>query len=210
MSNIKFPATQLDYLKKQLTKKHAAYNVTIRNQDGHIEETQGNFHENVNEFAAWIMEMIEEIEWPVKPGVLQFNKYYEVVSVEFDHYLADEGIEDKANPGPDWKELPMVTIFVPGKNQIIQICEGDGSNLSSEDKENGIVDYIYYSQYDLSNITEETDGGQIDQTEYVRDKYSSLTEAVSDVLDFAYDNADEPYVVLSEDTPSYPGGIMAI
>lgn len=208
--NKNISSEQLKWLSEQLTKKHAAYNVTIINQDGHEEEVQGNFHEDVEEFYNWIQEMIKEIDWPTTQGILRFNTSYKVIAVEFDHYLADEGAEDKAYSGPGWMELPMITIFVPGKNQIIQISEGDGSNLSSEDKERGIVDYIYYSQYNLADITDEVDGGQIDQREYLRDKYSSLTEVITEVLDFAYDNAYEPYVLLSEDTPAYAGGIMAI
>lgn len=107
-------------------------------------------------------------------------------------------------------EMPMVTIFVPSKNQIIQISEGDGSNISTEDAANGIVDYIYFNQYDIQDFTNETDGGQIDKKEYLKDTYDSLTETIPEVLEFAYDDADTPYVLLDQDTPAYAGGIQAI
>lgn len=191
-----FNPQQLAWLKEQLTHKHAAYNVVIRDQNGHEEETQGNYHDDVNEFCLWLQEMINEIEWPKHDGSLQLIRSYQIVSVTFDHYLAEEGIEDKQYSSPEWHELPMVTLFVPAKNQIVQITEGDGSNLSSEDMENGLVDYIYYSQYDIDNLTQEADGGQIDQYELLRDKYKSLEEVIPEVFEFAYGDPDLMYIVL--------------
>ncbi|ADL36059.1 hypothetical protein bpr_II120 (plasmid) [Butyrivibrio proteoclasticus B316] len=196
-----FPKEKLEWLKGKLDKKHAAYNVTIVDENGHIEETQGDFHEDVNEFCEWIIEMINEIEWPQKPDTLTFVKQFDVTEIEFDHYLADEGIENKENCAPAWQELPMVTIFVPSAGQLIQISEGEGgTNLSREDREKGDVDYIYYAQFDLDCLDDEADGGQINKKEYLRDTYMSLEEAIPEVLELAYDDAKTPYILLKKET----------
>ena len=192
-----FPKAMIEQMTQLLEHKYAAYNVTFKNMHSGQEETvQGNFHDSVTDFLTWCKEMIDEIEWTPSKEALVLHRDVEIINVEFDHYLANEGIEDKQNPSPDWKELPMVTIYVPAKGQIVQICEGDGSNLSDDDKEQGLVDYIYYTQYNIDNITEECDGGQIDQSEYLRDKYDSLVEVIPEVLEFAYDNANLEYILL--------------
>lgn len=94
------------------------------------------------------------------------------------------------------EELKPVYIYVPTKNQIIGIKEGSGDNLSKEDRENGYVDYIYYSQYELGEDIEEVDGGDILQKEYLRDKYKSLEEVIPEVLEFVYDISDYEYIVI--------------
>ena len=193
-----FPKAMINQMTQLLEHKYAAYNVTFKDVHTGFETTsQGNFHDNVMDFLSWCQEMIDEIEWPHAENALVLHRDVEITAVEFDHYLADEGAEDKKYSAPGWQELPMVTIYVPSKKQIIQISEGDGSNLSNEDKENGIVDYIYYSQYDLDNITEECDGGQIDKDAYLRDTYKSLEEAIPEVLDFAYGDDSILYLILN-------------
>ena len=77
-------------------------------------------------------------------------------------------------------------IFVPETGQIIRIAEGDGSNLSAEDIENGYVDYIYYDQYELGEDIAEVDGGQILLTDPLRERYCCMSECIPDVLDMAY------------------------
>lgn len=95
------------------------------------------------------------------------------------------------------KEMAPVSIFLPTVNQILQIYEGSGDNLSSIDIDKGFVDYLYYSTYDVQSIGDgEEDGGQILKKEYVRDLYASLKEAIPEVLDFAYGNSILPYVLL--------------
>ena len=98
-----------------------------------------------------------------------------------------------------YKELDPVSLFIPECNQIVIIKEGSGDNLSREDREEGFVDYIYYTQYSLNNgDIEEVDGGMILQKSYLADTYSSLRLVISDVLDMAYDSKDTPYVVLAK------------
>ena len=93
-------------------------------------------------------------------------------------------------------ELPMVSLYIPEKYEVLQISEG-GSSIDREDRDNGIVDYLYLARYDINNLTAgEIGGGQLDMREYISDKYNSLTEAIPEVLDFIYDNKDIPYIQL--------------
>lgn len=95
------------------------------------------------------------------------------------------------------RALEPVSIFVPAAYQVLQISEGTGENLSAEDTDNGFVDYLYYVQYDMNDLDAgEYDGGQILKKEPVQDLYESLTEAIPEVLDFAYGNSSLPYVLL--------------
>lgn len=193
-----FPPRKLEWLKSKLAYNNAAYNFIIGDETGFKVELQGDYRGNIDDVISWIQEMIRETDWPQNNKI----KSFDLEDVIFDHYLADEIAEAKMYPAPDFAELPTVTIYVPSYNQIIQVSEGDGSNLDSVDKENGCIDYIYYKQYDLDDITEEVDGGQIDTKEYVRDMYKSLVEAIPQVLEFVYDNVHEPYVVLDTNTPA--------
>lgn len=95
-------------------------------------------------------------------------------------------------------ELPMVVIFIPEKGEIITLSEGcGGTNISKEDREKGIKDYINYSRYDVCNLDAgEIDGGQQDYTEFVQDKYDTLEESIPDMLDFIYDRNDFGYIQL--------------
>lgn len=93
-------------------------------------------------------------------------------------------------------ELPMVVIFIPEKGEIVTLSEGcGGTNISKEDREKGIKDYINYSRYDARNLDAgEIDGGQQDYTEFIQDKYGTLVDAIPDMLDFIYDNSDMIYI----------------
>ena len=97
-------------------------------------------------------------------------------------------------------ELPVVTVYIPSKNQIIQIEEGSGCNiLNGEDRKKGIIDYINYSQFNLDEIiSDSADGGQIDFDFCIRDKYSSLTELIDEVLNSIYDETEIGFIILSE------------
>lgn len=83
------------------------------------------------------------------------------------------------------------TIYVPELATFLNACEGDGSNLTLEDEENGYVDYVYITTYtwDGSEMTEE-DGGMLMLTEpfsekYKHDKYGG--KMVSDAMEYMWD-----------------------
>ena len=92
------------------------------------------------------------------------------------------------------KELKPINLYIPSKNQILILKEGSGDNLSYADRQEGYVDYIYFTQYDLGNDLEEVDGGILMYDEYLVDKYKSLEEAIDDILNMAYDSDDINYV----------------
>lgn len=77
-----------------------------------------------------------------------------------------------------------VFIYVPDTQMIICIAEGDGSNLLKEDVENGYVDYIYYTIYDMKDEFNEYDGGMIMLKELFREKYPATLSAIPDVMSF--------------------------
>ena len=58
--------------------------------------------------------------------------------------------------------LKEISIYLPESDSFVRIAEGDGSNLSSEDEEEGYVDYvmIYEYEYEQGELVE-TDGGQM-------------------------------------------------
>lgn len=92
--------------------------------------------------------------------------------------------------------MEEVFVFVPSVNQIIMIAEGTGDNLSREDIADGYVDYINYEQYTVEQDFPQYDGGMILKTKHLSDIYSTLKDAIPDVLDMAYGNKDLSYVVL--------------
>lgn len=89
-----------------------------------------------------------------------------------------------------------VFVFVPSSNQIVMIAEGTGDNLLREDIAQGYVDYINYEQYSVEQDFPQMDGGMILKKEYLSDTYSSLKDAIPEVLDMAYGNKDLDYTVL--------------
>lgn len=89
-----------------------------------------------------------------------------------------------------------VFLYVPGERQIIYISEGDGTNLLDEDIREGYVDYINYSQYDLSGGIQEADGGMMLSAEYGRERYAQLADSIEDVLEMAYGRRDITFIRL--------------
>ena len=89
-----------------------------------------------------------------------------------------------------------IYIFVPEARQLIRISEGTGDNLSSEDIENGYVDYIYYEQHEVTIGLPEADGGMVMLTEPFQMKFKNMKEAIPSVLDMAYGNENKAYIVL--------------
>lgn len=91
-----------------------------------------------------------------------------------------------------------VFLYVPGAGQIVHISEGAGTNLTDEDIRDGYVDYLDYSQYDLSDGIQETDGGMMLSGEYVRKRYTQLADSIRDVLDLLYGSRDVAYIRLEK------------
>lgn len=89
-----------------------------------------------------------------------------------------------------------IYIYVPVKQQLIQISEGSGDNLTDEDIDNGYVDYIYYEQHAREIDFPNVDGGMIMLTELFQEKYKSTKECIPDVLDMAFGDATMEYIVL--------------
>ena len=89
-----------------------------------------------------------------------------------------------------------IYIYVPDAQQIVQLSEGSGDNLTDEDMEAGYVDYIYYEQYELEPGVPEIDGGMVMLTELFQDKFESTKDAIPYVLDMAYGQESLPYIVL--------------
>lgn len=81
---------------------------------------------------------------------------------------------------------------------FIHITEGSGCNLSGEDIENGMIDYINYNFLELDG-TEfvEVDGGQCDLDTLYREKF----HCISDVVNYLIEEEFIPnavYAVLNE------------
>jgi len=97
------------------------------------------------------------------------------------------------------KELPVITLFIPEKREILQIQEGSGCKMDSEDRKAGMIDYIDYTQYSLDDSMMEVDGGQIMHDFYIREKYKSLIQVIPEVLSFCYDEDEEVnWILLTE------------
>jgi len=100
------------------------------------------------------------------------------------------------------KELDPVYIYVPSTKQIVSIIEGSGDNLSKEDREEGYIDYIYFTQFSLNQgDISEVDGGILMKKKFLRDTYKSLIEAVPEVLEMAYDSSDIKYLEITGVNP---------
>lgn len=96
-------------------------------------------------------------------------------------------VYDNEITSPEPKE--NLIIYIPAYDDIISINEGTGDNLLKEDEEEGYVDYLNYYVFDAEDIDYEaqsTDGGMLMSTEYIREKYNSLKDAVPEVLEMLY------------------------
>ena len=98
---------------------------------------------------------------------------------------------------PTETDIEDLTILVPSANQIIRISVGTGDNLLKEDIEEGYVDYLNYDIFEVDGITETdgpSDGGMILLKDPALKKYTSLIDAVPEVLDMAYDNTNLSWI----------------
>lgn len=89
-----------------------------------------------------------------------------------------------------------VFLFIPDKKEILRISEGGGDNLSKEDIDKGYVSYIHYDIHKLDVDIPCINGGEILLTKPFRDQYNSISESISDVLDFVYGNKEIKIVIL--------------
>lgn len=128
-----------------------------------------------------------------------FDELYEQLS----EVLANSGINvadvyDEPSPVAKTEDI---TIYVPSRGEIITIKEGTGDNLLKEDVEAGYKDYIDFEVYQSDDPTCGGDGGQLLSKELIREKYSSMEDAVSEVLDYLYDTPNLTYIVLGGGKP---------
>lgn len=78
-------------------------------------------------------------------------------------------------------------LFIPEKGELLFMQEGSGDNLTSEDDEKGLRDYIDYSTFVLDDgDVNESDGGMLMFSYLVQEHYRCLADAIPDILDFAY------------------------
>ena len=81
----------------------------------------------------------------------------------------------------DDKYAPIV-IFVPDRNAVIRIAEGNGDDLTEADISEGDIDYIYYDCYDFEKDMENR-GGSVMLKNYFRDIYKETEDCIPEVLD---------------------------
>ena len=88
-------------------------------------------------------------------------------------------------------------IFVPEKGELISLSKGTGDNLLAEDREDGYVDYIEYTQREgTTEGMEEIDGGMMMFKQPIQNKYSSLAGTIPDLLEYIYDELDMDYAII--------------
>lgn len=76
-----------------------------------------------------------------------------------------------------------LVIYIPEDEKIVRICEGDGCNLSSEDKANDYVDYLYYDVFDPQNLQDVDDGGMVLLKKPIKEEFNSIQEVVNRVCE---------------------------
>ena len=87
-----------------------------------------------------------------------------------------------------------IMLWIPKKNEIFQVMIGDGSNLSEEDRAQGLDGYLYIKTYQYDDPDfEEIDGGQLDYRSDKETYDNDITTAVYDALEFHYGSV--PYFV---------------
>lgn len=96
-------------------------------------------------------------------------------------------------------------IFVPKKNAVVFIQEGSGDNLSEDDLEAGMKDYLDCTGYTLENgFVKESDGGDLMLSYMVQDFYSCLADAIPDVMEFLYEDMFMDAVILCSEAGNMP------
>lgn len=86
---------------------------------------------------------------------------------------------------------------VPSENELVFIQEGTGDNLSEEDMEDGMEDYIDYTSYYLEDgEIEEQDGGELLFPYLIEDHYACLADAIPEVLGDLYEDPTKEVQIL--------------
>lgn len=88
--------------------------------------------------------------------------------------------------------------YIPGLNRIVHVSEGTGDNLLKEDADEGYVDYLNYTCYELDGGVEESEGGMVLFRSLIHDKFHCLGEALPMVFEEAYDDSVQGFVLLSD------------
>lgn len=91
----------------------------------------------------------------------------------------------------------MAKAYIKDAGLIICANEGTGDNLLPEDVEEGYVDYVNYTTYEIDDdgITE-ADGGMVLLKEYVRDRYKEDMDMIVDVVTDYLGDTDHDIVLL--------------
>lgn len=73
-------------------------------------------------------------------------------------------------------------VYVPNVEKIFRISEGDGCNLTDEDIKAGYEDYLYYDVYDIQELSEVEDGGEVLLEKYVSEEFNNISEIIERTL----------------------------
>ena len=93
-----------------------------------------------------------------------------------------------------------LVIFVKDYEKIIRISEGDGFNLTTEDIDEGYVDYLYYDVFDAQDLQNVEDGGLVLTEKPIKDEFNSIGEVLERVLNMAgYIKLPTYYMLSGED-----------
>ena len=81
--------------------------------------------------------------------------------------------------------VPSEILLWSNSTGFIRISEGSGVNLSSEDEENGYVDYIMldYMMYDGKELAE-TDGAQVMLTQLYQEQFHTTKDVVNHLIKY--------------------------
>ena len=79
-------------------------------------------------------------------------------------------------------EVKDLIVYVPFAERLFRILKGDGLNLTSEDIEDGYVDYLYYDVYDIQELSDIEDGGLVLLEKEIHEEFNDLSELIIRVL----------------------------
>lgn len=117
---------------------------------------------------------------------------------EYEYYrlCLDTSEDDEVLEELDSVLFEDIFIAIPSAHQIVRIAEGDGSNLTDEDIEQGYVDYIYYDQHSIEAGMPVIDGGMIMREKLVREEFGAISDCIPVVLEFIFDGKVPDYTFL--------------
>ena len=135
--------------------------------------------------------------FPSRPGSDNINcaDYYESKLWENgvkEHYEGTDPVKTIVSDtlfGGRPENFDNIWAYVPSRGTLVFMQEGSGDNLSPEDDEEGMVDYIDYTEFELDHTcgeVDEGDGGMEMFRQYVRERYMCLADALPDILNALY------------------------